>query len=244
MNPVNQKNPDASNPGVETDSLPADPLAEADEKVESSRVDAVYQDILLEIVRGELRGGTELKSTQLARRLGLSRTPVVQALQRLAADGIVVLEVNKRAVVREGAENWLVEIHEMRELLEPQAAALAATRMTADDFARLTALAEEARPGVDPQWPRAAERFDFALHLTIADRAGNYALGQAIRKCWSFKRLSYLAVQNAPESLEKGYREHMAIFEALRAGDAETARVAMLFHIRSAARLRPTKTIV
>jgi DNA-binding GntR family transcriptional regulator len=87
---------------------------------DSSRVDDVYERILLDIVRGDLQGGAELKSTQIARRLGLSRTPVVQALQRLAADGIVTLELNKRAVVRPGAENWLVELHELRAIERPR----------------------------------------------------------------------------------------------------------------------------
>ena len=69
---------------------------------------------------------------------------MVQALQRLAADGIVTLEMNKRAVVRPGAENWLVELHELRELLEPAAAARAAERITDDDLARLDELAAAA----------------------------------------------------------------------------------------------------
>ena len=211
---------------------------------EATLVDEVYQQILLQIVRGELHGGTELKSTQLAQSLGVSRTPVVQALQRLAADGLVLLEVNKRAVVRPGAENWLVEIHQMRELLEPHAAAQAATTIPAEELAELQRLADEAEPHRSPEWAAAAEQFDFALHLTIARHAGNFALGEAIRKCWSFKRLSYLAMPERPETLEKGYREHLAVLQALRVRDPETARAAMLFHLRSAARLRPMPTIV
>ena len=211
---------------------------------EPSRVDEVYERILLEIVRGELQAGTELKSTQLAQRLGLSRTPVVQALQRLASDGIVTLELNKRAVVRPGAENWLVELHELRELLEPAAAARAAERIRPDDLAWLDDLAAAARPHVADDWTDAAQRFDFALHLTIADRAGNFALAETIRKIWTFKRISYLALPEKPETLEKGYGEHLAVLEALRARDPETARAAMLFHLRSAVALRAAKTIV
>jgi len=69
-----------------------------------------------------------------------------------------------------------------------------------------------------------AQRFDFELHLVIAQRCGNFALGEAIRKCWSFKRLSYQAVPERPESLEKGYREHVAVLHALAARDPQTAR--------------------
>lgn len=212
--------------------------------VETSLVDNVYEGILLRIIRGELVGGQELKSTVLAKDLGVSRTPVVQALQRLASDGIVTLEMNKRAVVRSGAENWLVEIHQLRELLEPHAAALAAPRITDDVLDKLHALAAAVPKARKAEWSAAIERFDFALHLAIADAVGNLALREAIRKCWSFKRLSYAAMPERAEALEKGYQEHLAILAALGARDPQTASAAMLFHLRSAAVLRPERRIV
>jgi DNA-binding GntR family transcriptional regulator len=211
---------------------------------EPSQVDRAYEQILLSIVRGEIAGGAELKSTQLAGRLGVSRTPVVQALQRLAADGIVHLEANKRAMVRPGAERWLLEIHEMRELLEPFAAARAAGAIPSKEIAYLRGLADAAKPGHTPNWAERAQEFDFALHLAIAQHAGNFVLGDAIRKCWEFKRISYLALPERAEALAQGYGEHLAILAALERGDAETARAAMLFHLRSAGTLRPAKTIV
>ena len=220
------------------------PRAEVKPPDESSRVDAVYEQILLQILRGELPGGTEIKSTQIAQRLGLSRTPVVQALQRLAADGIVTLELNKRAVVRPGAENWLVELHELRELLEPAAAARAAGKLSATDLAELDELAYSARPHSHADWTSAAMQFDFALHLRIANYCGNFALRETLRKIWTFKRLSYLAAPEPPDSLEQGHREHLALLAALKSGDAETARAAMMFHLRSAAARRTSVNIV
>lgn len=211
---------------------------------EATRVEAVYEQILLQIVSGTLTGGGEIKSTLLAKQLGLSRTPVVQALQRLAADGLVTLEMNKRAVVRPGAENWLVELHELREWLEPPAAARAALHLSVEDLARLRVHAEEARPHSHADWPAAAQRFDFALHLTIADRSGNFALRETIRKIWAFKRISYLAAPEPPETLERGYGEHLSLLDALERRDGETARAAMLFHLRSAGTLRQSGTIV
>jgi DNA-binding GntR family transcriptional regulator len=211
---------------------------------DTSRVDHVYERLLLDIVRGDLPAGTELASTQIARRLGLSRTPVIQALQRLAADGIVTHELNKRAVVRPGAENWLVELHELRELLEPAAASRAATQITNEELARLSELADAARPRQRRNWMAAAREFDFALHLTIANRCRNFALGETIRKIWTFKRISYLAAPDPAETIERGYGEHLALLAALKARDPDTARAAMLFHLRSAASLRTRRTIV
>lgn len=218
------------------------PAAPASE--DASRVDEVYQQILLKILRGELPGGTAIKSTQVAQQLGLSRTPVVQALQRLAADGIVTLEMNKRAVVRPGAEHWLVELHELRELLEPAAAARAAGQLTEGDLAELDTLAARALPDSHADWTSAAQQFDFALHLKIAEHSGNFALRTTIQKIWTFKRLSYLAAPEPVDTLKRAYGEHLALLAALRAGDGETARAAMMFHLRSAAALRTSGNIV
>lgn len=211
---------------------------------EQTLADSVYEQILLRIIRGEFIGGQELKSTLLAKDLGVSRTPVVQALQRLAADGIVNLELNKRALVRPGAENWLVEIHHLRELLEPHAASLAAQRMPDVLLEQLRELADAAADKSAPNWEAAVQKFDFALHLAIADHTENRALGEAIRKCWSYKRLSYDAAVDLPENLAKAYEEHLAILAALATRDSQTASAAMLFHLRSAATNRPERRIV
>ena len=93
-------------------------------------------------------------------------------------------------------------------------------------------------------WERAAQEFDFAIHLAIADRAGNFAMAETIRKIWKFKRISYLAAPEPAETLARGYGEHRALLAALHARDVETARAAMLFHLRSAASLRGAKNIV
>ena len=86
-----------------------------------SLADEAHDRILLRIVRGELASGSELKSTRLAEALGMSRTPVIHALARLTADGIVSQTLNQRAAVRPGAEDWLVDLHRTRQLIEPEA---------------------------------------------------------------------------------------------------------------------------
>lgn len=206
-------------------------------------MERVYDRILLSIVRGELVGGAELKSTRLARDLGVSRTPVVQALQRLEADGIVVHEMNRRAVVRPGAENWLMEVHQLRELLEPRAAAMAALRIGEDEVARLKRMAARARPG-RRGWADAARELDYGLHLAIAGNCGNIPLAEAIRRCWSFKRVSYEAGNEEAGWLARGYEQHLAIIDALERRDAQTAMAAAQYHLRSAASFRPAERIV
>lgn len=209
-----------------------------------SLADEAYQQILLRIIRGELPAGSELKSTRLAKELGVSRTPVVQALGRLVADGIVTQERNLRAVVSPGAENWLVDVHDLRILLEPPAAARAAERIDKIALNELRDLANAAAPGDDPQWLDAAREFDYALHLAVADWSGNRALRQMIHRCWSYKQLSYSAGTDTPEMLTSHYRDHLAILDAMEQRQPEVAQAAMLFHLHNASRTRPGARIV
>lgn len=211
---------------------------------QQSRVEDVYHEILARIVRGELPGGSELKSTQLAGALGVSRTPVVQALSRLIADGIVTQRMNMRAVVRPGAENWLVEVHELRLLLEPAAAARAAQYMPLEAIQQLQRQAEAVDPQSDPDWVKRAREFDFALHLGIAEHASNQPLRGAIEKCWQYKRLSYALAADETETLLRGYRDHRTILAAIVARDAATAAAAMELHLRLASSYRPDGRVV
>lgn len=207
-------------------------------------MDEVYNQILLRIINGTYGGGTILTSTRLAKELKVSRTPVVSALDRLVTDGILEKEKNKRAIVRQGAEEWLLQVHQLREMLEPLAAGLAAEKMTLGAIEELTCLAQAAEPGKYANWIRAARDFDYSLHLAIADHCGNLPLRKTIYKCWSYKRLSYEAGHDDPKHLEVGYREHVAILQSLMRRDAQTASAAMLFHLRSASYLTADHGIV
>jgi DNA-binding GntR family transcriptional regulator len=237
---------DSPKSAANTEELPVSNGAAISPEVpqELSSVDEVYAAILLKIIHGELVSGAILTSTDLARELGVSRTPVVAALDRLVADGIFQKERNRRAVVREGAENWLIQIHQLREMLEPRAAALAATRITDEQLDKLRKLADLAKPASNRDWTTAARQFDYALHLAIADSCGNLPLRTTLYRCWSFKRISYGAIEPNPANLEVGYREHLIILQALQRRDAETASAAMLFHLKSAVYLTADHGIV
>jgi len=200
---------------------------------ERSLVDDVYDQLLMRIIRGDLKSGEVLICTKLAEELGFSRTPVVSAIDRLVGEGILVKEINRRARVREGAESWLLQIHQLREIVEPPAAALAAQHITPQSVEKLQQLAEWAAPGETNNWQMAAREFDFMLHLTIADSCQNIPLQESIYKCWKYKRFSYELGCADPEIEEMGYREHLAILSALSQRDSETAKAAMLFHLRA-----------
>jgi DNA-binding GntR family transcriptional regulator len=226
--------PPANGDGLALGDIGHEPLG----LVELSSVDEVYTQILLRIVRGDFASGTVLTNTRLAVQLKVSRTPIAAALDRLVADGLLKKVKNRRAVVREGAERWLSQVHQLREIVEPPAAALAAIHISSESLQELDRMRQAAEPAPSEQWLTAARHFDNALHLSIADACGNLPLRKTIYKCWSFKQLIFDAGHDDPSGAEIGYREHAAILQALVRRDATTASAAMLFHLRSAACMR------
>lgn len=210
----------------------------------STLAEIVYDGILLRIIRGELTSGTELKSTQIAAQMQVSRTPVVQALARLLSDGIVTQQTHHRAVVRPGAEDWLVDIHGLRQQIEPAAAAAAAGNISRDVLDDLRRLAEDAQASSQDGWRTAARYFDYALHLSVAEFCGNLAVRESIRKCWMYKRVSYDAVADTDEAIQRGFAEHLQILQHLESGQSDAARRAMRDHLEEAARYRVHQRIV
>jgi DNA-binding GntR family transcriptional regulator len=211
---------------------------------EQSLGNEVYLEVLRRIINGEYPGGYELKTTQLARELGVSRTPVLFALSRLISDGIAAQRRNMRAVVNIDADNWLLDVHELRLLLEPTAAALAAERITDEVLANLEALTLAAKPRKSRNWIKKGQELDFVLHLSIADHTGNEALRQAIYKCWQYKGLAYLLGADSPDLLGRSYPEHVVILDALKARQSEQAAALMKEHLRNVSLYRLDPKVV
>jgi DNA-binding GntR family transcriptional regulator len=200
-----------------------------------SLADMVGEKIFAQIVRGELPDGTRLKSTELAKKLGVSRTPVAKALAKLASDGVLEQPNNLRAEVVPGAANWLVEMHQLRQILEPEAAARAAGKITGGVLVELQSLAKEAAPTDDYDWTLPAQFLDFGLHLSIAHFCGNLPLAVSIRKCWTYKQLSYELMEgNRSSQMEPEYHQHVKILKALAEGNGESARREMMGHLDAA----------
>jgi DNA-binding GntR family transcriptional regulator len=199
-----------------------------------SLVDKVVDDILAQIIRNEIVPGSRIKSTQLATKLGVSRTPVAMALAKLSADGILLRRTNYQAELADGAAEWLVNIHKLRELVEPEAAAMAAGRIPEDVLDDLWVLARDAKLSRISVGTHAAAYFDFALHLSIAEFCGNLAMKSTIKKCWSYKRLSYAISDSCRAALKPEYNQHVAILSAVAEGNADLARKQMLIHIQTA----------
>ena len=182
------------------------------------------------IREGGLRSGSVLRETELAVELGVSRTPVREALRLLAADGLVEVRANRSAVVRSLGPDQIRHLFQVREALETLAVELACPLVTAEDLEALDALA---RAAADPARRSAVRRFDVELHGTIARRSGNPVLAAEIERLHDLVELVRDQVGDRLGALGLAQKQHRKILDALRRRDARAARQAMSEHLRS-----------
>jgi len=206
------------------------------------RRQAIVESVLKDVVQGVLRPGQHLVAQALARRLGVSLTPVREALIALAGIGIVDLLPNRGAVVRRLTTRDIREVCAVRRVLECEAVRAACGRI---DGGEMKALDEEMRRLVAVQPPRQASfieearAVDSRLHDAIARSCGNTLLAKEIGRLTILFR-AFRDVAWECEAARCDYRrlaaeahEHLAIVEALMAGDRRAASRAMARHIHS-----------
>lgn len=198
--------------------------------------DAAYRRLLEEIRDGRLQPGARLTETDVAERLSISRTPVREAIRRLEADGLITHEPRVGAMVRSLDYAEVMELYEMRNVLEGTAARMAARNAGDVELAELATInAEmEASPGDPSRLAMLNQRF----HLTLIDAARNRYLVKSVQ---SVHRTMLIL---GPTTLEDAGRaraavaEHAEILSALASRDGAAAEAAMRRHMDAAHRVR------
>jgi DNA-binding GntR family transcriptional regulator len=177
-----------------------------------------------------LRGGEVIVEQRLADELGISRTPLREALQRLEGEGLVVKTANRSFIVRHVELKEYLHSLKVREVLEAEAASLAAGRVdpTALAAARAETLAVER---TEPYDTHAHWSADDAVHDAFIDACGNAVMTDILHQLRATTRLFEIA--RLTDRLGPDSREHIAILDALEAHDAKAARKAVAAHIRS-----------
>jgi DNA-binding GntR family transcriptional regulator len=203
----------------------------------TSVVDQAYIAIRDRIDDGRLARGSRLHQEDLAAELGVSRTPVREALRRLAAEGRVEMLTNRGARVADIDLASMPEPYEARLVLEPGAAALAARRgITKQQRRRLrAAIAAQRSAAGDTQRSFAANR-DF--HLGMVEASGNQVLMQFAEHLW-VARIGAAIYEQQAETVERMLMdadEHEAILEAVERGDARKAESLSRKHVADALR--------
>jgi DNA-binding GntR family transcriptional regulator len=187
----------------------------------------VHHDLRHAILEGELAPGERLRAEALATRLGTSRTPIREALVMLEREGLVELQPNRGAVVKPFDPADLLDLYEVRALIEPHAARRAATRIADDDLQRLKELTRLAdRAGVNEQ---IALNEDF--HRIIATAAESPRLTAALRGVAGIPRAFRTAFWASEEQREKSLFCHRELVHALHGRRPELAESVMRMHI-------------
>jgi len=184
------------------------------------------------ILSGELPPGQVLGEELLGRRLGISRTPVREALVLLQLDGLVEQPANRRAVVRTFTADDLNEMHSLRAVLEGHAARSAAGRLTPRDLSALERSCERyaSLATRDDELPQLVEE-NMAFHDTIVRAAGSERLAQMIRSTTALPIIYRSYMTYSRENRERAHADHLGILEALRAEDAPRADKLMKDHV-------------
>ncbi|MEU9921839.1 GntR family transcriptional regulator [Streptomyces griseoluteus] len=186
-----------------------------------------------DIVAGIHERGGRLTEEVLARRYGVSRVPVREALRTLEAEGFVVTRRHAGACVAEPTEQEAADLLEMRLLLEPLGAARAAQRRTEAHLKVLRGLVrlgqERARLGNSDD----LRALDGWFHETLAQACGSHALTSALTQLRH--KIAWMYSVDGPVSPPETWAEHGAIVDAVARGDSDRARAVTALHTERAA---------
>lgn len=213
---------DATRP--ETNSAAATPPASA------------YDRLLQEITSGRIEPGNRITETELAERLQMSRTPVREALRRLEAEGLVTHKPRVGVIVRQLSYSELMELYEMRWVLEGTAARLAARAASDVEIEELGAINDEmAACAGDGAALYALNR---QFHTTLIAAARNRFLVKSVRSIELTLQILGPTPLREMRRAQEVIAEHAGVVEALRLRDGAGAEAAMRAHMDAAQRTR------
>jgi DNA-binding GntR family transcriptional regulator len=209
------------------------PAAAPDPLDEVTANEMVYLSLKDEILSNRLRPGSKLVHQSVAERLGVSRTPVRESLERLYQEGLLFRIKNRGYYVAEIDAKEVADLYETRLALELHTLGrLFEQSLAPADLARLEALHAKygACLGVDNTRQRTATDRDF--HLDLARIAGNQYLHRMLEGI--FERLMLKRrVEGYNDTGERAFAEHTRFLEALKAGDRGSARAELTAHIQN-----------
>ena len=205
--------------------------------------DIVFENLRTAILEGELKAGKRLMEVQLAEQLGVSRTPIREAIRKLELEGLVVMLPRKGAYVANMSFKDLIDVLEIRASLEGLAAYLAAERRRDEDIDELERVAKEFEKSVRETNIDNVLKKDIEFHEKIFLMANNKKLYQIITSLWEQVhrfRVTYVSNYEASLSLVD---EHNKILEAIKSGDSELAKKYATEHIELAEQFFMENTI-
>lgn len=186
--------------------------------------DVVFENLREAILEGKLKPGQRLMEVQLAEQLGVSRTPVREAIRKLELEGLVVMLPRKGAYVANMSLKDIIDVLEIRASLEGLAASLAAERINPDDIKKLEIIVKEFEELTIASDVDTLLKKDVEFHECIFKATNNKKLHQLINSLWEQVyrfRVTYISDYDSSLSI---VNEHKLILEAIKKGDNELAK--------------------
>jgi DNA-binding GntR family transcriptional regulator len=182
------------------------------------------------IVTVELDPGSVISERELIERIGIGRTPVREALQRLAQERLVDVYPRRGMFVTGVDVRDLVRLSEVRVVLEPEAARLAAERVTDAERAELRALIDEiGAGGVDGE--RELMALDERIHRAVYRATHNDLLEATLEQYYVLALRIWVLALDRQHKLKDAVQEHRTLLEAIHDGDGERAAMTMRAHV-------------
>lgn len=193
--------------------------------------DVVFNTLRKAILTGQLKPGERLMEVHLADRLGVSRTPIREAIRKLELEGLVIMIPRRGAEVAQITEKSLNDVLEVRRALDVLSVELACERITEEEIAALKKACDDFERATKGKDASVIARADVALHDIIVQAAGNQRLQQLVNNL-SEQMYRYRFVYIKDESQhEKLVAEHKEIYESILSRDKERASRSAKLHI-------------
>jgi DNA-binding GntR family transcriptional regulator len=193
-----------------------------------TKTEIALQEVRNRLRTGDYEPGRRLSVDELTKELGMSPTPIREALRLLQADHLVTYRPHHGMVVADVSADRVEEISRVRNALEPLATQLAVAAMTPERLEQLEAHHAEFRKKVSRD---RRSRADAEWHWTIYDGSGSPFLVSFVHRLWDAFPWRSAHVPNA--RVDQSVEEHELVMAAIRAGDPEAAAARMLDHLES-----------
>ncbi|MET4059524.1 DNA-binding GntR family transcriptional regulator [Arthrobacter sp. UYP6] len=196
--------------------------------------ESAYEQVHALIASGDVAPGSWLREKNLAERVGVSRTPIREALKRLAAEGVVEISRNKGARVVSFTPEDLAGLYQARAVFEPHATLLAVPRLTENDVDRLADLTAAMEEAVASGTTSGLGALNKDFHEVFIERCGNGHFASTLRTLMRPAVVAHTFRNYSPDALRRSMHHHAELVLAARTRDAEWAESIMRSHILAA----------
>lgn len=194
-----------------------------------TKTERAIQAIRDAVLRGAFRAGEQLTVGELAEQLGISPTPVREAVRTLQAEGLLTQTPHHTIVAIPFSEQDVIDVFDLRVVLEGEATRLAVPFMTAEDIEQLAAILRQMQGALQIADFPSIHRFNADWHLAIYRISNNPILVETIQNLW--KKFLWESLWSMPTHSQISIEQHAEIMVALRARDADRATTLMGAHL-------------